>query len=208
MIVDDNSNYEFVVPHSSFMFNNCFIIQSEFPGRGEILAYYYFYRFHLFEKAIVLHDSTFLQGTIDSETDSDIAFLWTFPHHFNDAEKETELIDSLSNSENILTVHRSSNRWTGCFGVQSVISYSFLQKIVTTYDFFRLMDKIRSRNERYHLERIFASLCFSLCPTIPILYGDIFIYYKGWGYQWEQYQQDKLTRENSHLPIVKVWTGR
>jgi hypothetical protein len=211
MIIDDNSNYDFVSFISSCPLTNCFIIQSEFPGRGEILAYYYFHRFHLFEKAVILHDSTFLQTRIDEKID-DIAFLWTFPHDFDNVNVETmfirqNLLPTIVDS--VVTTHYDVSCWTGCFGVQSVISYSFLDILSTKYGFFRLLSVITSRNERYHLERIFASLCFhEKMGQCPILFGSIFSYYVGWGYTWEQYLFDKKTEQNNHLPIVKVWTGR
>jgi len=39
MIIDDNSNYEFVTNKTV---TNTVLIQSEYKGRGELLPYYYF----------------------------------------------------------------------------------------------------------------------------------------------------------------------
>ena len=40
VIIDDNSNQNFV--KADFDYKNVEIIQSEFPGRGELLPYYYY----------------------------------------------------------------------------------------------------------------------------------------------------------------------
>jgi len=64
MIIDDNSNRAFVNNRNVNM-RNCDVVHSEFPGRGEILPYYYFYKKQPFSKAVVLHDSVFIQKKID-----------------------------------------------------------------------------------------------------------------------------------------------
>ena len=40
VIIDDNSNKEFLIPFANY--TNVEIVESEFPGRGELLPYYYF----------------------------------------------------------------------------------------------------------------------------------------------------------------------
>ena len=42
VIIDDNSNKDFV--KSFYNFDNVEIIESKFPGRGELLPYYYFHK--------------------------------------------------------------------------------------------------------------------------------------------------------------------
>ena len=42
IIIDDNSNYEFV--KADYEYKNIEIIQSEYKGRGELLPYFYFYK--------------------------------------------------------------------------------------------------------------------------------------------------------------------
>ena len=52
IIIDDNSNYDYV--KSEFNYKNLEIIQSEYFGRGELLPYYYFlkYKFRFIHKHI------------------------------------------------------------------------------------------------------------------------------------------------------------
>ena len=42
VIIDDNSNQAFV--KADFQYKNIQIVKSEYPGRGELLPYYYFHK--------------------------------------------------------------------------------------------------------------------------------------------------------------------
>ena len=55
IVIDDNSNYSFVKAH--FNYKNVEIIQSEYPGRGELLPYVYYIRHKWFENAVIIHES-------------------------------------------------------------------------------------------------------------------------------------------------------
>ena len=57
IVIDDNSNYSYV--KAEFDYENVTIIQSEYPGRGELLPYYYFLKNKFFENAVIIHDSVF-----------------------------------------------------------------------------------------------------------------------------------------------------
>ena len=65
VIIDDNSNQNFV--KAEFDYKNVEIINSEFPGSGEILPYYYFLKNKYFENAVILHDSVFFHKRIPFE---------------------------------------------------------------------------------------------------------------------------------------------
>lgn len=210
MIVDDNSNYQWVRIPEDIVLTNCFIVQSEYVGRGELLSYYYYHKYHPFEKAIVLHDSTFLNQPITEDilTVESIGFLWTFKHYYDNVEEEAELIRKLNNTDELLKFHKNPEKWTGCFGVQSILTFSFLNRLVEKYNLFCLLDVVCSRNERYHIERVFAVLCWYEQPMLSVLYGDIHQYYVGWGYTYDQYVEDSKSGKNKHLPFVKVWVGR
>ena len=58
MIIDDNSDKKYLSKHNV---KNCFMINSEFKKRGELLPYYYYLENHFCDKVIVLHDSMFLK---------------------------------------------------------------------------------------------------------------------------------------------------
>jgi hypothetical protein len=78
VIIDDNSDPSHI-NNDDIELNNCIIINSEYPGRGELLPYYYYHKYKWFDKAIIIHDSAFLQKYIDFDKIEDkIKFLWHF----------------------------------------------------------------------------------------------------------------------------------
>jgi len=48
VVIDDNSDYSYV--KSDFEYKNVEIIQSEFPGRGELLELFYFIKYKFYFK--------------------------------------------------------------------------------------------------------------------------------------------------------------
>lgn len=66
VIIDDNSNYDYV--KSNFNYKNIEIIQSEYPGRGELLPFVYYLRHKWFENAVIIHDSLFFHKRIPFES--------------------------------------------------------------------------------------------------------------------------------------------
>ena len=68
IIIDDNSN-DLFVNSEHFIMTNTLIIKSEYPGRAELLPYIYYLKYKWFDKAIIMHDSIFIQQYIDFSTD-------------------------------------------------------------------------------------------------------------------------------------------
>jgi hypothetical protein len=200
MIIDDNSNQELVSKDVDL--TNVTVVQSEFPKRGELLPYYYFYKLKPFDKAVVIHDSVFIQSHIDFERVKDVSFIWSFELYWDVPEAELPIIRTLKNYETLEALYVNRDYWLGCFGVMSCITHDFLCKMVDEYDMFRLLDTIDSRDKRMRLERVFALMCYSLTDGSS-LFGDIHNF-QDWGAGFESYKNNELT----NLPIVKVWTGR
>ena len=65
IIIDDNSNYEFIKEFVPL--ENIEIIQSEYPKRGELLPYIYYLKYRWFENAVIIHDSTFFHKRVQFE---------------------------------------------------------------------------------------------------------------------------------------------
>ena len=217
IIIDDNSNYNYV--SSNIELVNCDIIQSEYNGAGEILGYYYFHKFHYFKKAFILHDSVFIHKYIDiSLFDNEkIKYLWHFTHHWDNEEEELSLLNIFNNLE-LKKFYYEKDNWYGCYGLQSIIDYNFLNSIVEKYDLFILLKYVNNRSIRMNLERIFSVLCtyeYTNLKNNPSIYG-IIHHYIHWGYTFENYLIDtESTTENSkennklnHYDLIKVWTGR
>ena len=209
VIIDDNSNYLYIKCNESEFFN-CEFIQSEYNGRGEILGYYYLYKNKLFEKAVVIHDSVFINSYIDFNKFNNIKFIWHFTHNWDNETEELNLLDKIENNNSLRDIYNDKNKWVGCFGVQSVIDYNFLEKIVLKYNIFSLLIHITNRSIRMNFERIFPLVCFAEDNELiknPSLFG-IIHHYIHWGYTFENYLADKENNSNDRFPIIKVWTGR
>jgi len=206
-------------------------IQSEFPRRGELLPYFYFYKNKWFDNAVIIHDSVFFQKKVNfHKIYQPVLPLW---HFSNPSLKHENRAISMG-----LALHLRNNRmvqrdlmmvggqyvnfwsgnntlqWSGCFGVQSFINHNFLVQIQNKYNIFSLLKYVRTRVDRCCLERIMGVIFFIENPNLrktPSLFGEIMAYYK-WEYTFSEYCSDCINhtkkQELSSLPIVKVWTGR
>jgi hypothetical protein len=110
------------------------------------------------------------------------------------------------------------NKFNGCFGAMSIITYDYLSEINNIFKIDKLLPHITCRVSRCAFERVFSFLLMykqnGACGISPwnsrgkvnhqSLLGDIVKYCK-WGITFEEYIKHKHTMK---LPIVKVWTGR
>jgi hypothetical protein len=209
IIIDDNSNYEYI-KYDNLNIINCTIIQSEHNSRGEILGYYYFYKYRFFEKAVIIHDSVFINKYIDFDIYGDIKFIWHFTQGWFDETAEKNLIESINYSNDLKKYYNQRDKINGCFGVQSVITYSFLNHIEIKYDLFNLLKIIDSRIERMNFERIFALICINEKSELyknPSIFGIIHEYTR-FGYSYDDYLKDKSENKLDKCEIIKIWTGR
>ena len=209
LIIDDNSNSQYEYNITSM--TNVYIVQSEYAGAGELLAYYYMHKLRLFETAIVIHDSLFLGSKIDvSFTTTTVRFLWHFQHYYDNSVEEKALLERLENSKELIEFY-DTQQWWGCFGVQSIITLDFLDKLVKKYNLFQMwLPHIHERNQRYHIERVFGILCCREDENLylnPSLFGDIHRWTIPWGFSMEQYLQMQ-EKEKQYLPVIKVWAER
>ena len=234
MIIDDNSNYEYVkLENTTVELTNVFFVQSEYPGRGELLPYYYMYKYKLFKKAVIIHDSIFIQNKnidllqYDKEDKYPIIFLWDFEHKWelkpdirNDIKNLIEILNKKKSfmGLDLLDIYENKkDKWTGCFGGMSIIKLDYLESLEKKYNLFVLLDHVDSRVKRCCFERVFGLLCnldkSLLMPKIPILFGNIHKYinqYCKWKYEYEKYLNDKQINNKilSIYPLIKVHSGR
>jgi hypothetical protein len=223
IVIDDNSNKEFL--KSYFEYQNVEYIESEFPGRGELLPYYYFHKHHYFDNAVIIHDSVFFQRKVNfSKILLPVLPLW----HFSEVKTENipntlRLLQFLRNNfqlqkkiiksdkyEILSFTSVNTNDWFGCFGVQSYINYNFLATMQKKYNLFNLLQVIKTRTDRCCLERIIGAIFY-------IEYKDLSRYksllgsinaYCSWGYTWNEYWSQIVQKKKSKKPLVKIWTGR
>jgi len=217
VIIDDNSNYEYV--NSEFDYKNVEFIQSEFSGRGELLPYYYYLKHKFFKNAIIIHDSVFFHKRINFETFTDINVvpLWFFHSDKENFENTKRIAKNLKNnisidnkvSKEFSVLGMNTDKWYGCFGVQSYINLSFLEQIENKYGITNLISVVKCRADRCCLERIFGIIFFSESPKLfkqKSLFGDIMKYQK-WGYSYDEYIVN-LKKGTIPRSVVKVWSGR
>lgn len=214
IIIDDNSDYS-ILNENNIDLSSIRIIRSEFKGRAELLPYYYFHLHKFAEKAIFIHDSVFLNAKIESRNVERFAFLWNFEHTWDDDRLVVPCIAELKERETLLKNYFNKEKWKGCYGVMSVITWDFLNEMNSRYAFLEtLLKLIINREYRMGLERIFALCCFSMYEQgcIPI-FSNIhkWIRYqtrgnREWGYHYSDYEEDK--EYTNALRAIKILSSR
>ena len=195
LIVDDNSNYDFITDEKLYKTT---VIQSEYPKRGEFLPYYYYLHNKLFDTAVIIHDSVFINRYIDMNVDN-YKMIWSFEHTWDQIEDETKIID-MFNDSNLKTFYEKKHLWKGCFGCMCIITHDYLTLINNKYDISLLLNCVLNRYNRSSFERVIACLLQIGVNTNSML-GDIHLYCP-WGVSFDN--KDNYI----HLPLTKVWTGR
>jgi len=195
LIIDDNSNYQYITNHILY---NTTIIKSEFPGRGELLPYYYYLQNKLFDIAVIIHDSVFINAHIDFSVEK-YKLIWEFKHTWDQIEDETKMIAAFDDDE-LLHFYKDKSLWDGCFGAMVIIRHDFLQEINNKYEISKLLDHVLTRHNRQSFERVIACLLQKMHAK-TVLLEDIHNYTK-----WSTKFHEKDTC--NHLPLIKVWTGR
>jgi len=212
IIIDNNSDYNYINKELEII--NCDIIQSDFQDAGYFCCYYYFNKHKWFDKAIIIHDTIFINTFISFDDIDDIIFLWHFTNHQCDnVFNERFLLSKLSNNYNILELHNIKHLWNGCFGMTSVITYDFLERLVIKYNLFNMLPFVNKRCYRLDMERVFGLICTYEKPSLinksslfdlhaKILPGD---------YSYTSYKNDKLNgifNDKEKYRMIKVYGGR
>ena len=216
IIIDDNSTQEFV--KAEFDYKNIEIIQSEFPGRGELLPYYYFIKNNYFDNAIIIHDSVFFHKRINFDLLKNVQVLplWFFYSDKENVENTLRISNVLKNNYTLIQKLKNDTinmmpkqNWYGCFGIQSYINRDFLLTIENKYNITNMIHPVTCRADRCCLERIMGCIFFTENKTISgkkSLLGDI-MKYQNWGYTFDEYM-DNLKKGTIKRSVVKIWTGR
>jgi len=195
MIVDDNSNYDFITDEKLYKTH---IINSEYPKRGELLPYFYYLHNKLFDVAVLIHDSVFINKYIDFSVDK-YRILWDFEHHFDQIEDETKMIGMFNDVE-LKNFYENKKLWVGCFGGMCVITHEYLTFINNKYDISKLLECVTSRHNRCSFERVIACL-LQINEKNETLIGSIH-HYCPWGITFSQKDEYK------YLPLTKTWNCR
>lgn len=205
IIIDDNSNKNFLNCENIELYKTK-IIQSEYPKRGELLPYIYYLQNKLFDIAVILHDSVFVNKYLDFNVDK-YKIIWDFGWSKNtlgNISDQTRMIKIFNDNE-LLKFYEDKSLWRGCFGAMSVIRYDYLEYINSKYNLNKLIHLVLNRSNRISFERVIGCLLQKEAPlkTLKNEIGDIGRC-KISGKRAKYNEIDKY----SHLPLIKVWTGR
>jgi len=198
VIIDDNSTH--VTDHD---LKNTLIVNSEYPGRGELLPYYYYLKNKWFDTAVILHDSVFINKPINFDI-RDYMFLWEFngPKALSLHKESLYQLNTFKNKTPLKLYN--SKQFKGCFGGMMIVKHSLLIQINELYEFSSLLPVVKNRNDRKGFERTIACMFQSVSPATS-MFGNICRYGKNpFHYSYEDYRKD----EKTDLPIIKVWCGR
>ena len=217
VVIDDNSNTQFVnIEHN---YDNITYIQSEWPGRGELLPYVYYLRHKWFPNAVIIHDSLFIHSKINFDLfGMNVMPLW---HHNYDKENLPNIVriaSALTNNQILkkkLTnefqlLGLNTDKFSLCFGCQSYIKLNFLEHLQRKYNITNLVNVIHCRSDRCALERVMGLLfCQEYAPLnhMSSLFGDILTKYRNSVYTYDEYIED-FKNKRLRYPFIKVWTGR
>jgi len=196
VIIDDNSNKKFITQKILYKTK---IINSEFKSRGELLPYYYYLNNKFFDTAFIIHDSVFINKYIDINVNK-YKFIWEFEHKWDNVRDEERII-KIFNSKELLDFYRKKHLWKGCFGAMTIINHDYLVSINKLYNINKMLNYIKTRKDRMSFERVIACILQKHSKKEKTLLGNIHKYCK-WAISF--YDIDKYT----HLPIIKVWSGR
>jgi len=180
------------------------IVESKYQGSAEMSAYEYFLRNPFCERMVMLHDSMTLTSALPFESlkTADILFIWEFTNHrvhwatIKEPESDYNTINNIITHDDLIMHevnhewdttpefrkwfkmhYHDKQKWTGCFGIMSVISFEFLVKLDQGVHIEKLAKATTDRRRRCAAESLFAlSAMYVKGTPIPSLAG---LYYDG-----------------------------
>lgn len=199
MIIDDNSNPEFI---TNMVLYKTIIVYSEYPKRAEILPILYYYKYKIAKQAVLIQDSVFINIEIDVNVNT-WRTIWEFEHDWDQPEDERIMLDVFKNDE-LIAFYEDKSKWKGTMGVMMIINYDFLYQLFQKYDFYLLINLIDGKYNRQSLERVFGCILTYESEHSSLL-GNMQKYMK-WGTTYDTIFDNE--EQFSHLHVLKCWSGR
>ena len=197
VIIDDNSDKKYLTQKE---LTNAEVIEGEYPGRGELLPYIYYSRHQFFKKAVIIHDSVFVNKELDIDSVVSHAPLVWFDHRWNNDVQIRNKLQVFKCPE--LINFYNSKRWLGGLGAMTIITYESLAFVNRYFNFELLIPVIKNRDDRIDFERILGCLMyFTMKASQSSVYGYTHNYCP-WGLP---FTHRHLTSDRA---FTKVFTGR
>lgn len=180
IIICDNSNPSYIDNNYDKNLYNTTIVVSDFPGNGEFLPFYYYYSIpKLFDTAIILQDSMFINQPLILNDKIDFLPIWHFPMYndltsYNQKIKIKKILGNIK--ENKIVIQKLSNKkkCIGCFGCSCIIKHDYLKKIYDLHDLSVFTKLIKNRDDRQCLERLIGVIFIN--NNTKSLLGNILTY--------------------------------
>lgn len=205
-IIDDNSKFPpFRIGEKLI---NTKIINSGFPpNRGELLPYYYFYKFRFSKNTVILHDTVFIHRRIDPKllNTKFYHFLWWAEHKWDNDKRILDILKKMDNHYDLIKLYKNKSSWDICFGGLAVLNLDYISSIFNNKNYLDvLLREIKSRDDRMCFERI-ISILLTKNKNTHIICGNIHQDQK-WGTLITNYYQLKNTSRNK--VFTKIWISR
>ena len=219
-IIDDHSEYKPYRFFTEYKKNNLkqnenlVIINSELEkGRGELLPYYYMYKYKLSEEAIFIHDTVFIEDIIKTHDIDYYKPLWISDHRSDNDNNLMEDIYNIIkrfNNSNLIDFLKNNENWDVIFGGMVIIKYSFLKKVFENNNYLEiLINNINTRQKRMAFERIIG-LVLQFTKNLEdknnrkteSINGFILKNLK-WNTKYNDYK-----KKNIKMNMEKIWLGR
>lgn len=199
-------------------YENIKIINSELEkGRGELLPYYYMYKYKLSKKIIFLQDTHFLEEKINENIiyNNIYAPLWVSNHDYDNENgllfNIKEIITQFNDSEDFISYYIKLKNWDVIFGGMVYINLNFLEKVFENNNYLEiLINTINTRKNRMAFERIIGCLLrykqeklFNDTKKANSINGNIHNCGLIWGSNYLHYKYK--TKKNK---MEKIWIGR
>lgn len=208
VIIDDNSDSNFLDEDE----DSYSVVQSEQEERGsaELLPFLLLSRYKWFDRALIIHDSVFLNSFLGFRLFTDYEFLWSFEHRHDDERIIKSVIQKINCSEELLDLYEAKDSWRGAFGAMGLITLEFLERVEEKFSLTELARHIKTRSERMALERILALMCTCVSGKYnPAHFGDVHRFFDFGGVKGGAFRIGfDSVEEYNHLPIVKCWSAR
>lgn len=207
IFIDDNSDKEIL---EDYPMTNVEVIQSEYPGAGEYLCYWYMLNRRPFKKAIFLQDSMILNGPIPYEDVTDYMYLYETGNHTGFAEDAQNLLQQTKVPGELQALF-ASGQWSGCWGSMMVITAEFMDRMEERVGISAWVSTIKNRPTRIGLESAIGVVCALVQPKETVsLFGhinqmNVMKHPGNEKYTLEMYLEDKnMIKDN----VIKIWNGR